>query len=87
MSSTREPLVFSAQEAAEAIGVGESKIYELVAGGKIPAIKWGPKTIVIPRQALEQYLTEEAYRQQQDRAGTSAIPRSLPVIQPRQRRA
>jgi excisionase family DNA binding protein len=86
-SETHEPLVYSAPEAAEAIGVGENKIYELVAGGRIPAIKWGPKIIVIPRQALEQYLTEEAFRQQRDRQGTSAVPTTLRPPFQRQRRA
>jgi excisionase family DNA binding protein len=82
-----DTLVYSVPEAAEAIGVGESKIYELVAGGKIPAIKWGPKSIVIPRAALEQFLTEEAIRQQRDRAGTSAVPTTLRPPFQRQRRA
>ena len=82
-----DTLVFSVPEAAEAIGVGEAKVYELVAGGRIPAIKWGPKTIIIPRQALENFLTEEAIRQQRDRAGTSAVPTTLRPPFQRTRRA
>ncbi len=62
-----DSLVYTALQAAEAIGVGERRMYELVAGGLIPAIKWGPKQIVIPRRSLAQFLDEEAVRQQQER--------------------
>lgn len=60
-------LVYDAKEAAAAIGVGENRIYELVASGAIPAIKWGPSKIVIPKRGLEAFLDEEAVRQQDER--------------------
>lgn len=65
----RETLVYTAAQAAAAIGVGENKIYELIAGGHIPAIKWSERSIVIPKRALEQFLVDEAFRQQRQRQG------------------
>lgn len=62
--SAASPLVYSVAEVAELLRVGENKVYEMVAGGRIPAIKWGDRSICVPRQALEQYLVDEAFRQQ-----------------------
>lgn len=62
-----QPLVYSVPAVAELLGVGTNKVYEMVAGGRIPAIKWGDRSICIPRRALEQYLVEEAFRQQAER--------------------
>lgn len=77
-------LVYTAAEAAEAIGVGENRIYELVAAGRIPAIKWGPRQIVIPKLALEEFLVAEAFRQQEERRQPSEL--SVPLVRTQIRR-
>lgn len=79
----RLPLVYTVEEVAELLGRAPYVVYEMVATGRIPAIKWGPRSTMIPRQALEQYLVEEAFRQQSERAaeaGTTSGTRVAPDI-------
>lgn len=69
----RVPLAYTVVELAELLQKSPNSIYEMVAGGRIPAIKWSDRSICIPKAALEQYLVQEAFRQQQDRFG-DAVP-------------
>lgn len=60
-------LVYTVAEVAKLLHVGEPRVYQLVASGGIPAIKLGDRATVIPCEALERYLVDEAFRQQQER--------------------
>ena len=64
MSSTEEfspsklrPLMVSIKEAADAIGVGRTRMYELLAAGSIPARKCG-RRVLIPISELEGYVAK-----------------------------
>ena len=48
-------LLLTMEEAAEAIGLGRSKVYELVAAGEIEALKIG-KARRVPAEALQAYV-------------------------------
>jgi excisionase family DNA binding protein len=50
------PLVLSVEEAAALLGIGRNGAYQLVADGRLPAIRLG-RRVVIARQALEQLLS------------------------------
>lgn len=87
MNDAGAALVYSVAEVAELLRMGENRVYEMVAGGRIPAIKWGDRSICIPRQALAQYLVDEAFRQQTARQQPSDIATALArVTQPGNRR-
>ncbi len=49
-------LLVRPSEAAELLGLGRSKVYELVAAGEIPAVRIG-KSVRIPMEALRQWVT------------------------------
>jgi excisionase family DNA binding protein len=51
------PLAYTLREACEAIRVGRTKFYELLAAGDIKAVALGGKTL-IPRASLEAYLAQ-----------------------------
>lgn len=50
-------LAYSPAEAAEALGVGRSTIFDLMKEGRLRRVKIGAKT-VIPRSSLEALLAE-----------------------------
>jgi excisionase family DNA binding protein len=50
-----ERLLFRPSEAAEAIGIGRSKMYELLASGELPSIRIGG-SIRVPVDALRAWI-------------------------------
>ena len=56
-SSPGTKMTVSVREAAEMIGISKAKMYELIRENEIPSIHVGKK-IVIPRQALLDWLSE-----------------------------
>lgn len=50
-----ERLLLTPKEAADAIGIGRSKLYELLRSGRIESVRIGGSRRV-PRQALEEYV-------------------------------
>ena len=52
-----EKLLLTATEAAEAIGVGRTRIYELLASGQIPSVKIG-RSVRVPTEALRRWIKE-----------------------------
>ena len=54
-----EQLLVKPMSAAEAIGVGRSKMYEMLATGEIPSIRLGPRSIRIPAHALREWLANK----------------------------
>ena len=59
---TNEPILLSAEEAAEVLGIGRTFVFELVAKGRLESIKIGRRRL-IPRDALERLVAEEWDRQ------------------------
>lgn len=54
-----EPLVLSVAEAAHLLGVGRNHLYDMVAAGEIPHVRFG-RLIKIPRASLEEWLATQA---------------------------
>jgi excisionase family DNA binding protein len=50
-----DKLLLTSKEVAEAMGVGRSKVYELMAAGLLPSVKIG-KSRRVPVDALEAYI-------------------------------
>ena len=50
-----EKLAFTINETANAIGVGRTKVYNLISEGKIPTIKIGKRTLV-PADGLRAFM-------------------------------
>ncbi len=61
-----EQILYRPIEAARALGVSRTRIYELVQTGDLPHIRLGGKAIRIPRLALER-LVEEAMKSASER--------------------
>lgn len=55
--ATIEPLLLTANEAAEALAVGRSKIYELIMSGKLESVRIGGCRR-IPREALDAFVSQ-----------------------------
>ena len=53
-------------EAAEVIGVGRSKVYELLATGELPSIRVG-SSIRIPVESLRDWIAQQLAATAQDR--------------------
>lgn len=54
-----DTLVLSVAEAAHLLGVGRNHLYDMVAAGEIPHVRFG-RLIKIPRVALEEWLDQQA---------------------------
>lgn len=51
---TNERLAYTVDEAAQALSVGTTKIYELLANGELVGRKLGRRTVIL-REDLEEY--------------------------------
>lgn len=54
-----DPLLYTLPEAAAALRIGKSKMFQLIADGTIQSVQIG-RSRRIPRAALEQYVTNLA---------------------------
>lgn len=61
MMPQAEPLLLKPAEAALLLGVGRSKLYELIANGVIPSVVLGPRCTRVPRQAIERLAIERTH--------------------------
>ena len=50
-----EPLLLRAEEVAEALGLGRSKVYELMASGELPTVRIG-RAVRVPAEALRDWV-------------------------------
>jgi excisionase family DNA binding protein len=60
-----DKLLYTVSEAADALGLGTSKVWELVGAGAIESVRVG-RARRIPRDALEHFV--DGLREQQDEA-------------------
>lgn len=51
-------IAYSVEETSKALGIGKTKIYELVKKGSIPSIRLDNR-ILIPVQALNEFINEK----------------------------
>jgi excisionase family DNA binding protein len=54
-TNTPEPIAYSVEDAARAIGLGRTKLFELIRTGQITAVKVGGRTLV-PVDGLRRFL-------------------------------
>lgn len=67
-----EKLLARPAEAADAIGVGRSKIYELIASGTVPSVRIG-RSVRVPVEALRKWVEEQVATNSADaNQGTSS---------------
>ena len=52
-----EKMLLTAREAAEVLGVGRSKVYELMAGGQLPSVQLG-RLRRIPASCLAEFVEQ-----------------------------
>ena len=63
-----EPLLLRADEVGKVLGLGRSKVYELMNGGALPVVRVG-RAVRVPASALEEWV-----RDQTATAGEGAAP-------------
>ena len=63
-----EPVCLTPEQAAQALGVGRTFMYSLLASGRIESIKLGRRRL-IPRGAIERLVVEEQERQFEEKGG------------------
>lgn len=79
-----EPLTISVREASRWLGVGRDEGYRMVADGRLPALRVGPR-IRVPRAAVERLIAALCAEQRLPAAppaGRATVPR---VIRPDRR--
>ncbi len=54
-----DKLLLRINEASELIGMGRSKVYDLIAKGILPAVKIDGKSIRVPAEALRQWVDDQ----------------------------
>lgn len=54
----QEKLLLRAEEAAELLGVGRTKVYELIGRGEMPVVRIG-RCLRIPRRTLDQWINDQ----------------------------
>jgi len=54
-----EKLAYNVTELAEALGIGRSLAYELVNREDFPAVRIGERRIIVPVDALKEWLKEQ----------------------------
>lgn len=55
-----EKRTYTVTEAAQIIGISRSLAYQMASEGKLPTIRVGIKKNVIPKDALDQWLLDQA---------------------------
>jgi len=71
-----EPLLLRADEAAIVLGIGRTKVFEMLACGELPAIKIG-RCVRVPKDRLEKWIDEQANAHAQMFQATDSLQRGL----------
>lgn len=61
-----KPLLYTTREAAQCLGIGRTKLFELLAQGRIPAVRLGSK-VLISVDALKNFVDQLPPRDNADR--------------------
>ncbi len=71
-----EPLLLRADEAATVLGIGRTKVFEMIASGDLPAIRFG-RCVRVPRERLVRWIDEQLKAQLGARSGIDDLQRAL----------
>jgi excisionase family DNA binding protein len=74
--ATVEALLLRADEAAVVLGIGRTKVFEMLASGELPAIRIG-RCVRIPKDRLERWIDEQANAHAQGFLVTDSLQRGL----------
>lgn len=56
MKPDTPPILLTYQEAAKLLGVSDRTVWQLVADGKIPAVRFAARTVRIDRQDIDKFI-------------------------------
>lgn len=62
MSTTIQPLLLRAEEVAQRLSLGRSKVFALMADGTLPVVRIG-RAVRVPEQALREWVERKAQEQ------------------------
>jgi excisionase family DNA binding protein len=71
-----EPLLLRADEAAVVLGIGRTKVFELLASGEPPAIRIG-RCVRVPKDRLERWIEERTHIEAQAFVSKNPLQRGL----------
>jgi len=74
--ATVEVLLLRADEAATALGIGRTKVFEMLASGELPAIRIG-RCVRVPKDRLEKWVDEQANAHAQGFLAPNSLQRGL----------
>ena len=71
-----EPLLLRADEAAALLAIGRTKVFEMIASGDLPAIRFG-RCVRVPKERLVTWIDEQLKAQLGARSGSGDLQRAL----------
>jgi excisionase family DNA binding protein len=71
-----EPLLLRANEAAVVLGIGRTKVFEMLASGELPAIRIG-RCLRVPKDRLERWIEEQTDAHAGEFLATNSLQRGL----------
>jgi excisionase family DNA binding protein len=71
-----EPLLLRANEAAVVLGIGRTKVFEMLASGELPAIRIG-RCLRVPKDRLERWIEEQTDAHAGEFLETNSLQRGL----------
>jgi excisionase family DNA binding protein len=71
-----EALLLRADEAAIVLGIGRTKVFEMLASGELPAIRIG-RCVRVPKDRLERWIDEHTNTQTRALVVTDSLQRGL----------
>lgn len=79
-----EQLLLRVEEVARTLGIGRSKVYELVSRGELPTVRVG-KALRVPAEALRRWIGEKSAETASDGRAACACNATRPAGGPRAR--
>ena len=70
------PLLLNADEAATLLGIGRTKVFEMIASGDLPAVRFG-RCVRVPRERLVSWIDEQLEAQLGARSSIVDMKRAL----------
>lgn len=58
MEPESERLLLSIAETCHALGIGRSKVWELIGRGELPTVRIGTRIVRVPRTAIDKFIAE-----------------------------
>ncbi len=69
------PLLLRAEEVAKLLGLSRSMVFQMLASGELPVVRFG-RSVRVPREALDEWIKERTTSIRGPRGASSASPAS-----------